>query len=220
MVQRVYEQAVQCHSLTHVLVATDDQRIEEPLKEAGIPVVMTSTKHNSGTERCIEVVSGLKERYGAIINIQGDEPFIDPLQINELSDLLKMGAEIASLMKKMDDEERLFDPNVVKVVVDEYYKALYFSRSPIPFQRDTERGQWLTKQNYYQHVGIYGYRLDALMKIKTMSPSKLEQSESLEQLRWLANGMMIKMGVTDYDSQGIDTPEDLKKALDKYLEDE
>ncbi len=214
MVQHVYEQALKCTSLHKVVVATDDQRIADPLAQAGIPYVMTSTEHRSGTERAIEVVERMEGRFGAVVNIQGDEPFIDPRQIEELTELIQSGAEIASLMRPITDIQNLWNENVVKVVTDKLLKALYFSRQAIPFQRGVAQDAWLDNHPYYQHVGIYAYRSDALDKIKSMGAAGLEQVESLEQLRWLAHGMQIRMGITHFETHGIDTPEDLKKALE------
>ena len=213
MVQRVYEQVMKCESIHHVVVATDDSRIQTVLKELNIPVVMTSENHRSGTERCIEVVEKMNTKYSAVINIQGDEPFIHPDQIDEVVDLIKLGAEVASLMRVVSDNEALHSPNAVKVVVDEYNRALYFSRQVVPYLRDVPKKDWLNQHTFYQHVGLYAYRTDALEKIKTLSDNQLEKVESLEQLRWISNGMRISMGVTEHQTHGIDTPEDLEKAL-------
>lgn len=219
MVQHVYEQALKSKYLNEVVVATDDDRIALVLERNGIPFVMTSTEHKSGTDRCGEVLDRMESDYDAVVNIQGDEPFINPLQIDELARLLLDGAHLASLMNTIKSQEALFDANTVKVVVDEMNSALYFSRMAIPFLRDAEKDKWLEKHTYFQHIGIYGYQKEALKDIVKMEHSSLELCESLEQLRWLSNGMKIKMGRSEFESLGIDTPEDLEKALENFKKD-
>ena len=212
MIERVYSQCIKS-SLTEVIVATDDERIFEHVTSFG-RVMMTGDHHQSGTDRCQEVVEKMTEPFDYIINIQGDEPFIDPKQINLLSSLLDGQTEIATLIKKIENPEHLFNPNVVKVVKGIFNQALYFSRSPIPNVRGKHETEWIAHQTFYKHIGMYGYRTDTLKKITALNQSPLEKSESLEQLRWLENGFSILTGETDLETFGIDTPEDLKKVLD------
>ena len=212
MIRRVCEQAWKS-KLDAVVVATDDVRIADEVMSFGGRYVMTDPNHRSGTDRCCEALDILGNQYDAVVNIQGDEPFIDPRQIDLLVDLISQeDVQLASLARRMDDEEELFSPNTVKVVMDKEGRAMYFSRSPIPFMRNVDKEQWLEKGDFYQHVGIYAYKADALRNIAAMQPTALELSESLEQLRWLENGMEIRMAVTDSVNVSIDTPVDLAKA--------
>ena len=213
MIQRVYEQAVKSKKISKVIVATDDRRIEKHVKNFGGNVVMTSRLHKTGTERCNEVLKkSRKVKWDVIINIQGDEPFINPSQIDAVCNCFKTrGTQIASLVKQISDREELFNNNVVKVVIDKNKNALYFTRAAVPFMRDEKEVQWLGNHTYYKHVGIYGYAVGVLRKIAALKPSGLEIAESLEQLRWIENGYKIKVEVTNYNSIAVDTPEDLKK---------
>lgn len=212
MIRRVCEQAWKS-KLDAVVVATDDVRIADEVMGFGGRYVMTDPNHRSGTDRCCEALDILGNQYDAVVNIQGDEPFVDPRQIDLLVDLISQeDVQLASLARRMDDEEELFSPNTVKVVMDKEGRAMYFSRSPIPFMRNVDKEQWLELGDFYQHVGIYAYKADALRNIAAMQPTALELSESLEQLRWLENGMEIRMAVTDSVNVSIDTPADLAKA--------
>lgn len=211
MIQRVYEQALKSNSLSKVVVATDHEEIEAVVKGFGGNVCMTSPDHQSGTDRCQEVMKS-ESGFDYAINIQGDEPFIDPEQINILADILDGSTELATLVKKIDSEEELFDSNVVKCVVALNGTALYFSRSSVPFNRNEPKEKWVEAGIYYKHIGIYAYRTDILKSITDLEQSPLEKSESLEQLRWLENGYKIKVAETTIGSIGIDTPEDLKKV--------
>lgn len=213
MIERVYRQACKATSLTKVVIATDHDRIKDHVTAFGGDAVMTLESHVSGTDRCFEVLSLQHERFDYVINIQGDEPFIAPEQIDLLASLLHDPTELATLVKKIEKEEDLFSPNVVKAVVSEQDEALYFSRSAIPHVRNTPQADWLTKTNFFKHIGLYGYRSDILQKISTFAPSVLENAESLEQLRWLENGLRIKVAETTHETIGIDTPEDLQRAL-------
>ena len=179
---------------------------------------MTSENHQSGTDRCYEALTQLNNSYDYVINIQGDEPFINPEQISTLASLLNGQTELATLMKKITDPAVLFNPNVVKVVVNQKGQGLYFSRSPIPHIRNTPEENWHEKHSFFKHIGIYAYRTDVLAQITRLQPASLEQAESLEQLRWLQNGYTIQLAETMLETLGIDTPEDLAKAL-KYLEE-
>lgn len=215
MIQKVYEQASKSSLLSKVVVATDDDRIFDHVLDFGGKVIMTDVNHINGTTRCHEVLSSLEkigENYDIVINIQGDEPRINPQQIDNVAQLfLDPNTDIGTLAKMISSQEELFDSNVVKVVFDDYKRALYFSRQAIPFQRGVDNSDWLSKTNYYKHIGIYGYRTDILSQIVVMPVGKFEMAESLEQLRWLENGLNIKVDITDFESIAIDTPEDLLK---------
>jgi 3-deoxy-manno-octulosonate cytidylyltransferase (CMP-KDO synthetase) len=214
MIQRVYEQVLPC--LDAVYVATDDNRIKKAVLGFGGKVVMTSTKHKSGTDRCLEASNSIGGDYDVIINIQGDEPFIQAQQIESLKSCFITYPEttLATLVKpfkKEDGFEALLNPNSPKVVLNEVGEALYFSRSVIPFMRGTEITDWLEKGLFYKHVGIYAYKRNTLSEIATLPQSSLEKLESLEQLRWLEHGYRIQTAVTDIESMAVDTPEDLER---------
>jgi 3-deoxy-manno-octulosonate cytidylyltransferase (CMP-KDO synthetase) len=212
MIQRVYEQALKS-KLDAVVIATDDVRIADAVMDFGGQYVMTSPNHRSGTDRCCEALDLLKTKYDAVVNIQGDEPFIDPKQIDLLVDLIvRDDTPLASLAKRIDDADELFSPNAVKVVVNQEGNAMYFSRNPIPFMRNVDRDEWLAKGRFYKHIGIYAYKADVLHQVAHMEPSALEQAESLEQLRWLENGLAIRMALSDAENISIDTPDDLHRA--------
>lgn len=212
MIQRVCEQAWKS-KLDAVVVATDDIRIADEVLKFGGKYVMTDPRHQSGTDRCCEAVHMLEEQYDAVINIQGDEPFIDPRHIDLLVDMISRDdTQLASLVKRVEDAEDLFGSTKVKVVMDKTGKALYFSRNPIPFMQNVAHEKWMQKGRFYQHIGIYAYKTETLHQIAKMQPSALEQAESLEQLRWLENGLSIRMAVVAGESISIDTPDDLAKA--------
>ena len=212
MIRRVCEQAWKA-KLDDVVVATDDVRIADEVMSFGGKYVLTDPNHRSGTDRCREAMDLLTVPCDAVVNIQGDEPFIDPRQIDQMADLIcKEGVQLASLAKRIEDEEELFSPNTVKVVLDGNGQALYFSRNPIPFMRNVEKKDWLKQGPFYKHIGIYAYRAETLRKVALLEPSPLELAESLEQLRWLENGMAIRMGITTSENVSIDLPSDLKKA--------
>ena len=221
MIQRVYEQSLKAEMLTDVIVATDDQRIYDAVIAFGGKVMMTSSEHNSGTDRCCEIVEKIENQYDAVVNIQGDEPFINPEQINQIASLISTEeSQIASLCKPIKDEDELFDENVVKVVFDKNSNALYFSRQTIPFLRKADRdaASWMEQRTFYKHIGIYAYKVDVLKEIARLPQSGLELSECLEQLRWLENSYEIKMGITEFESYSIDTPQDVEKCL-KFFKD-
>ena len=214
MIQRVCEQAWKS-KLDAVVVATDDIRIADEVLQFGGKYVMTDPRHQSGTDRCCEALEILEEQYDAVINIQGDEPFIDPKHIDLLVDMISRDdTKLASLVKRIDNEEELFSSNKVKVVMDKSGNALYFSRNPIPYMRNVAREKWLKKGRFFQHLGIYAYKAEALRQIATMQPSALELAESLEQLRWLENGLSIRMAIVKAGSLAIDSPDDLAKAIE------
>lgn len=215
MIQRVYEQARKAESLNQVVVATDHDQIFNHVSRFGGQVCMTGKHHKSGTDRCFEALTQLKEKFDYVINIQGDEPFIQPEQINALASALDGQTEIATLVKVIEERDQLFNPNVVKAVADVHGRALYFSRSPIPYARNIPHDEWIDAHKYHKHIGMYGYRVDVLERITGLEPTALELTESLEQLRWLENGMTIRVIETIYDSIGIDSPEDLARAVEK-----
>lgn len=213
MIQRVYEQAMKADRLAEVMVATDDQRIFDAVTGFGGKAIMTSTKHHSGTDRCCEVIEKMNGRFGAVVNIQGDEPYVNPLEINQIAEIIsENGTSLASLCRPIREYDELISRNAVKVVLDKNGKALYFSRHAIPFMRnEADETKWIEKRTYYKHLGIYAYKADVLKEIAALPQSGLEIAESLEQLRWLENGYTIKMGVTEFDSYSVDVPEDILK---------
>jgi len=214
MVQRVYEQVKKSRLIHDVVVATDDERIAEHVRTFGGKVVMTSPDHPSGTDRCFEAVKQLPHPYQYIINVQGDEPFLEPEQIDELASVLQAGeVELATQMIPVATYDELFDRGEVKIVLNTRSEALYFSRMPIPFLKGVPEKEWHLHHRYYRHVGMYAYRRDVLEKITRLPVSELEKAESLEQLRWLENGFAIKCVVTRWESHCIDTPEDLEKVV-------
>ncbi|MFA8451308.1 MAG: 3-deoxy-manno-octulosonate cytidylyltransferase [Bacteroidales bacterium] len=218
MIQRVYEGACACDGLDEVVVATDHQEIYSCVKDFAGKVEMTSPNHMSGTDRCAEVLDLYAKRnlhFDIVINIQGDEPFICVEQIEALRECFSnQNTDIATLVKKIDDSEELHNPNNVKVVFSKNRKALYFSRQAIPFMRNEEqKTQWISKHNYFKHIGVYAYRADVLREVTKLSISTLEKSESLEQLRWLENDYEIVVAETSIEAISVDTPEDLEKLL-------
>jgi len=218
MIQRVYEQVQKAKSLSKVVVATDDSRIFDHVSGFGGEVYMTAENHPSGTDRCFEALqkAGGSSKYDYIVNIQGDEPFIDPDTIEQMAKLLDFKTEIATAVKKINDYETLFDPNVVKAVLTMRKQCLYFSRQTVPFVRGHEPKTWLEHADFYKHIGLYAYRNDVLEQISHLPPSPLENTEKLEQLRWLGYGYKIYATITSYESIGVDSPEDLEK-LNKRL---
>jgi 3-deoxy-manno-octulosonate cytidylyltransferase (CMP-KDO synthetase) len=215
MIRRVYEQCKKSRLLSSVYVATDDDRIMQEVISFGGQAVMTSRQHQSGTDRiaeAAEIVGGAD----FVINIQGDEPFIDPQLIDQvILPLQRKSARITTAATPIKKEEILFDPNTVKVVLNQRQHALYFSRHSIPFQRGVERRNWLNQGHFYQHIGIYGFAGSLLSQLTRMPVSKLEQQEALEQLRWLDNGESIYVHITEYQGLSIDVPSDLEK-IDTY----
>jgi 3-deoxy-manno-octulosonate cytidylyltransferase (CMP-KDO synthetase) len=216
MIQRVYEQV---HDTVDALyVATDDTRIETAVKAFGGNVILTSDQHKSGTDRCYEAYQKSGSDYDIVINIQGDEPFIQPEQINLLKACFsEPDVQIATLVKPFDAdgdfETTLFNLNSPKVVLNKNSEAIYFSRSIIPYIRNEKHTEWLKKHTFYKHIGLYAYKASVLKEIVALPQSSLEIAESLEQLRWIENGYKIKTGITTHETIGIDTPEDMEKAL-------
>lgn len=214
MIERVYLQVKK--ALDEVWVATDDNRIYDTVKSFDGNVVMTSEAHRSGTDRCYEAYINIGSDADVVINIQGDEPFIEPSQIEEIKKCFDDNAtQIATLARPFDPElgiDALFNPNTPKLVFDENMFAMYFSRSVIPYLRGVDKEDWAKKAQYYTHIGMYAYRADILKLITRLPQSPLELIESLEQLRWLQNGYKIKVGTSSCATIGIDTPEDLEQA--------
>lgn len=214
VIQRVYEQV--SGVVSDVVVATDDERIYSAVEAFGGRVVMTSTNHKSGTDRCWEAYQKQGEEFDVVINVQGDEPFIAHSQLRAIMDCFNdETTDIATLVKPFTEEdgiEALENPNSPKVVLDKQSRAIYFSRSVIPYLRGVEREEWLKKHTYYKHIGMYAFRADVLRQVTSLEQSPLELAESLEQLRWLENGYKIGVGISDVETVGIDTPEDLQKA--------
>ncbi|MFI5171680.1 MAG: 3-deoxy-manno-octulosonate cytidylyltransferase [Chitinophagales bacterium] len=211
MINLVYAQAKKVNAFSKVIVATDDDRIYDHVKSFGGEVMMTSPNHLSGTDRCGEIINKLNEDFDVVVNIQGDEPFIQPEQLEKLINAFnEPEVEIATLGICITDAEKIFDPNIVKVVFNETGNALYFSRFPIPFIREMDKEKWAERGSHFKHLGIYAFHISVLQKIIKLQPSRLEKAESLEQLRWLENGFKIKVVETEIDTMGIDTPEDLK----------
>jgi len=213
MIQWVYERA--SYLFEHLLVATDDKRIYDAVGRFGGKVLMTSSGHKSGTDRCAEA-AGLYEQqtglaFSHVFNIQGDEPLIQAEQLQTLIDCIQIpGTGIATLIRPLEAEEEFGNPNVVKVVVDQSFKALYFSRAPIPFVRSSGAEQKTANIPFYTHIGLYAFRREILEQMVELPPSALEQAESLEQLRWMEHGITIRTAVTHLPSLGVDTPEDLE----------
>ena len=213
MVQRVYERAIQSNLLNKVIIASESNLVAEETQRFGGDFCLTGSNHASGTDRCFEVLSKQTEQYDYVVNIQGDEPFIASDQIDEIAGLLDGKVELATLIKKIDEAEELFNLSEVKTVFNNKMEALYFSRQPIPFCRGYPTEQWLENQSFFKHIGIYAYRADILKEIANMPVTNLEKSESLEQLRWLENGLTIQLAFTNHESVCIDTQEDLDKVL-------
>lgn len=211
MIRRVYEQAVKASGIAKVVVATDDERIAAEVKNFGGEFIMTGSQHQSGTDRCAEVAAQLPG-FDVVVNIQGDEPFIDPAQIDLLISCFEdKQVQLATLIKEIHTQEELFNHNLPKVILNSKREAVYFSRQTVPYLRNTEKEHWLKAHQFYKHIGIYGYTTPVLLKITKLAPSSLEIAESLEQLRWVENGYAIQTRVTTIETIAIDTPEDLHK---------
>lgn len=215
MIQRVYEKAQSCQLLSEVIVATDDENIFKVVKAFGGNVQMTAASHQSGTDRCNEVLQKVNTGFDVVVNIQGDEPTIQSSQIEALIRLFENPSiHIGTLAKPIDDLDEIENPNVVKVVFNHSKIALYFSRSIIPYPRDKEAKN---NSDFFKHIGMYAYRSEILAQIAQLPQSKLEITESLEQLRWLDNGYSVGVGITNIENKGIDTPEDLAKLLEENI---
>jgi 3-deoxy-manno-octulosonate cytidylyltransferase (CMP-KDO synthetase) len=217
MIQRVYEQVKKSTKLNEVVVATDDSRIEQAVLSFGGNVVMTSGHHQSGTDRCAEVIAQYQD-YNIAVNIQGDEPFINPEQIDLLASCFAdPNTQIATLVKEIIQDDELFNVNIPKVVRNAKGEAIYFSRQTIPFLRGGQKEEWLQKQKFYKHIGIYAYQVDTLKALTHLPISMLEEAEALEQLRWIENGYAIKTAITNHETVAVDTREDLDKILKLFF---
>lgn len=217
MVERVYRQCKKSTYLTDVVVATDHKKIEEHVRAFGGRVSLTSDQHPSGTDRCYETLTRQKASFDFVVNVQGDEPFIDPSQIDLLCASLDRQTELATLIQKITTLDQLLAPTEAKVVLNNRQEAMYFSRSPIPHIHKVPQSEWLRHATFYRHMGLYAYRSDILKVITQLPVSPLERAESLEQLRWIENGYRIKTVETDAEEgMCVDTPEDLEKAKE-YL---
>lgn len=211
MIQRVYEQALKSASLTKVIVATDDERIAQAVSNFGGEFLMTASVHQSGTDRCAEASQYFPD-FDVVINIQGDEPFINPKQIDLLVSCFEQKkVQLATLIKEIHTEDELFNHNIPKVVINGKQEAIYFSRHTIPYIRNAESDKWMKTHQFYKHIGIYGYTASTLKEITKLVPSSLEIAESLEQLRWVENGYIIQTRITEIETIAIDTPEDLDR---------
>ncbi|MEI7801309.1 MAG: 3-deoxy-manno-octulosonate cytidylyltransferase [Bacteroidota bacterium] len=213
MLQHVYERVKASNCVDKLIIATDDERIINLAASFGAEAQLTSTTHESGTERCAEVAAAVGNDFDVVINIQGDEPFIVAEQIDALRKLfLKPDVQIGSLIKRISSLEELKNPNVVKAVTATDGKALYFSRAVIPYLRNAEEKDWLLNHAFYKHIGLYGFRRETLLKIANLPPTLLEKAESLEQLRWLENNFTIHLAETFIETMSIDTADDLARA--------
>ena len=199
--------------MTKIIIATDDDRIAEHAKSFGAEVVITKAEHPSGTDRCFEAYQLNGQNFDYVLNIQGDEPFLDPEQIDSLAQGCAEDVEIATQMIKCTDHDVLFDKGEVKIILNSNKEALYFSRNVIPFIKGKDEKEWHKHFDYYRHVGMYAYRTDILEKITQLKPSALELAESLEQLRWVEHGYKIKCIETSFESHCVDTPEDIEKVM-------
>lgn len=219
MVQMVFEQAKRSSLLCDVIVATDNKEIYKHVLSFGGKVLMTNEQHQSGTDRCNEVIDqiAIDSNFDYVMNIQGDEPFIQPEQIDLLASSIDKDIQIATLAIEIKNEEELFNPNCPKVLIDIHENAIYFSRTALPYLRGVEQNQWLKHHTFYRHIGIYVYHRNILNELTKLETSSLEQAESLEQLRWIQNGFKIKVQKTTLESYGIDTPEDLKRIINLNL---
>ena len=222
MIQRVYEQAKK--AMDQVWVATDDERIVSAVQAFGGNVVMTSVNHRSGTDRCAEAALKVAEitgmNYDVVVNIQGDEPFMQPHEIELIMECFtgSVNTEIATLIQPILKNEDIFRPVMVKVILDKDSNAIFFSRAPIPHIFGVDESEWIEKYPFYGHVGLYAYKFSTLQELAKLTEVLVEKVESLEQLRWLENGYKIKTNITDSDNFGIDTPEDLAKVLEEGIE--
>lgn len=218
MIRRVYEQAKKTFGT--VVVATDNEEIYQEVKDFDGLASMTSETHRSGTDRCAEALQNIEKElsvnFDIVVNIQGDEPFIEPQQLQQLTACFsEKETKIATLVKKIANTEELFDPNTPKVILNKLGRAIYFSRATIPYLRNHDKNEWIKKHDYYKHIGIYAYRKDVLMHITKLPQSELELAESLEQLRWIENGIDVKVAITEFETYAIDTKEDLHEINKK-----
>jgi 3-deoxy-manno-octulosonate cytidylyltransferase (CMP-KDO synthetase) len=221
MIERVYEQSRK--TLEHIYVATDDERIEKEVQGFGGNCIMTSSRHESGTDRLAEAIQTIEQEenkaYDVVINIQGDEPFIHPEQIRELCNCFKdPNVQIATLAKAINDPDDIFNSNLPKIITNIKGEAIYFSRAAVPHIRNKNESDWLTGYPFKKHLGMYGYRSQTLKEITRLKPSPLEIAESLEQNRWIEHGYKIQIRMTTYENHPVDTPGDLENMNDLLFE--
>lgn len=215
MIQWVYERTLKVFE--HVYVATDDVRIQKSVESFGGKVAMTSTSHQSGTDRCAEALDNIERltnsKFDIVVNIQGDEPFIQPEQLKKVANCFNNPSiQIATLVKQFSSTDDIFNANTPKVILNKKDEAIYFSRSVIPFIRSKEKSEWQGSHPFFKHIGLYAYRCDILREITKLAQSPLELAESLEQLRWIENGYRIQVEKTDMETLAVDTPEDLERV--------
>ena len=219
MIHRVYEQSAKV--LDNIVVATDDDRIKREVERFNGQVVITSDKHQSGTDRCAEALDLYQNKHNKtfdiVVNIQGDEPFIQPKQIEQVVDCFDEETQISTLIKKITDKEALFNVNNPKVVLNSKNEALYFSRATIPYVINEKNDDWLKKYTFYEHLGLYAYRSEILKELTKLKPSMLELTESLEQNRWIENGYRIKVAESEFENISIDTEKDLQNIIKKWI---
>ena len=212
LIQHVFERVKQCGVIDHIIVATDDPRIQEASRSFGADVEMTDANHKSGSERCAEVIKKRGLEQSPVINVQGDEPLINPMLVDRIAEELeKENTCIVTAISRISNPRDLFSPHVVKVVTDHQMRALYFSRMPLPFQQKIAWLDWLDRHVYFRHIGIYGFAPGMLTALARLPRSPLEKAESLEQLRWLENAFNIQCIETEYEGHGVDIAEDLEK---------
>lgn len=217
VLQHVFERVSMATQVDQVIIATDHKEIKKVAEAFGARVVMTAETILSGTDRCAAVAKVLKEPGELIINVQGDEPLIAPKLVDDIAAYLEQGdAPVVTPIRRMHDQRMLFSPDEVKVVVDKDGKALYFSRQALPYMRHAPNEEWLNNHTYFQHIGMYGFRMETLLEIAALPPSLLEKAETLEQLRWLENGIPIQTFRTEYESFGVDTQSDLEQLRKLY----
>jgi 3-deoxy-manno-octulosonate cytidylyltransferase (CMP-KDO synthetase) len=221
MIQRVCEQVARAGRIDHFCVATDDILIYNHVKKLGYDVIMTRLDQPSGTYRCAEVLASFP-MVTHVVNVQGDEPLVDPRMIDQLAEYIidQTGLHIATLVHRIEDSGELGNPNVVKAVISRFGDAMYFSRQPVPYVRDMQQDAWLSQGPFFRHVGMYAYTREALLAIEQMEPHPYERMERLEQLTWLANGMPIHCLETTYTSVGVDTEDDLKRIAELIAQQE
>lgn len=221
MISRVYQRALQCSHLTSLVVATDDERIRQTVTEFGGQVVMTSVDHPNGTSRCLEAMRMMNQDFDLVVNIQGDEPYVHPGQISELIESMQSGTtHIGTLVKQIRELHELDNQNIVKVVRSFDGTALYFSRSAIPFCKPEMREKWLREGLFLKHIGLYAYRAETLAQLPSLTSGKLEEAESLEQLRWLEHGLTIMTALTHQENHAVDVPSDVQKLESLYPPDD
>ncbi|MFT6850079.1 MAG: 3-deoxy-manno-octulosonate cytidylyltransferase (CMP-KDO synthetase) [Sphingobacteriales bacterium] len=217
MILHVIERAAECKEISKIIVATDNHTILDTVIKHGYEAMFTSENHPTGTDRCAEVLGKMEEKFDVCLNIQGDEPFLNPEQLRSIINCFQNSeCQIATLKHKIEENDELFSPDAVKVLTDINSKALYFSRSPLPYLRDQNNQDWVTQRDYFRHIGLYGFKVDVLLEVSKIEESPLEKAEKLEQLRWMENGYSIFVAQSFKPNIAVDTPADLRKAENYY----